>query len=51
VPARLATLLYPTRPGETCPVASVSASSDVAATGIRVALADGEVAALDEGEV
>ena len=34
-PARLVTLLYPTRPGETCPVAAVTRSSDVAATEIR----------------
>ena len=51
MPARLAPLLYPTQPGESCPVAAVDASSDVAATDIRLALPDGEVAALDEGEV
>ena len=50
-PARLVTLLYPTRPGETCPVAAVNASSDVAATDIRLSLLDGEVVVLDEGEL
>jgi len=47
-PARLVTLLYPTQPGETCPVAAVDASSDVAAKEIRVELSGGEVVALDE---
>jgi hypothetical protein len=47
-PARLVTLLYPTRPGETCPVAAVDASSDAAATDIRLALLDSEVVVLDE---
>ena len=50
-PARLVTLLYPTRPGESCPVAAVDASSDVAATEIRLSLVDGEVVVLDEGEL
>ena len=50
-PARLVTLLYPTRPGETCLVVAVDASSDVAATEIRLALLDGEVVVLDEGEL
>ena len=50
-PARLVTLLYPMRPGETCPVAAVNASSDVAARDIRLALPDGEVVVLDEGEL
>jgi hypothetical protein len=47
-PARLVTLLHPPRPGETCPIAAVTASKDVAHNGIR--LADGEVVVLDEGE-
>jgi len=51
VPARLTTLLYPPRTGETCPVTAVTASTDAAATEIRLALADGEVVVLDEGEL
>jgi hypothetical protein len=51
VPAWLVTLLHPPLPGETCPVAAVTASSDVAAAEIRVALADGEVVVLDEDEL
>jgi hypothetical protein len=47
-PARLVTLLYPTRPGETCPLAAVNASTDVAARDIRLSLLDGKVAVLDE---
>jgi hypothetical protein len=50
-PARLVTLLYPTRPGETCPVAAVSASSDAAGKEIRLSLVDGEAVVLDEGEL
>ena len=47
-PARLVTLLYPTRPGATCPVATVNAPADVAASEIRLALLDGTIAELDE---
>ncbi|MCC9075634.1 heparinase II/III family protein [Litorilinea aerophila] len=47
-PVRLVTLLYPTRAGEECPVVGVEADGDVAATQVRVHLADGEVVALDE---
>ncbi len=47
-PVRLVTLLYPTRSGETCPLAAVNASSDVAARDIRLSLLDGKVAVLDE---
>jgi hypothetical protein len=47
----LVTLLYPTRPGETCPVAAVDASSDVVATEIRLSLSDDKVVVLDEGEL
>jgi hypothetical protein len=48
VPAPLVTLLHPTRPGEMCPIAAVNASTDVAATDIRLSLADGEKVGLDE---
>jgi len=51
VPAWLATLLHPPRPDDSSPVAAVTASSDAAARDIRLSLMDGEVAALDEGEV
>jgi hypothetical protein len=51
MPAWLVTLLYPMRPGEPCPVAATNASSDVAATEIRLSLVDGEVVALDEGKL
>jgi hypothetical protein len=50
-PARLVTLLYPTQPGKTCPVASVDASSDVAANDIRLSLLDGEAIVLVEDEL
>jgi hypothetical protein len=50
-PARLVTLLYPSRPGETCPVAAVSASSDVGAGDIRLLLRDGNEVAWGEGEL
>jgi hypothetical protein len=48
VPARLVTLFHPPRPCETCPVAAVTASSDVAVTEIRLTLSNGEVVVLDE---
>jgi len=38
------------RPGETCPVAAVTASSNVAANDIRLARLDGELVVLDEDE-
>jgi hypothetical protein len=50
-PARLVTLLYATRAGAACPVAAVSASSDVAAKEIRLSLRGGAVVVLDEGEL
>ena len=51
VPAWLVTLLYPARPGETCPVTAVNASSDVTDTDIRLALLDDRVVVLDEDEL
>jgi hypothetical protein len=51
VPARLATLLHPPRPGETCPVAAVNVSTDVAAMEVRLILSDSEVVVLDENEL
>jgi hypothetical protein len=47
-PTRLVALLYPTRPGEECPVRAISAAPDPAATEITLALADGATFALDE---
>ena len=47
-PARLVTLLYPTAPGEHCPVMTVTASTDSAETRISVTLADGRTVELDE---
>ena len=47
-PVRLVTLLYPTRPGETCPVQAVEADTDLDATGIRLMLADGDTIELSE---
>ena len=48
---RLVTLLYPTRSGETCPVAAVDASSNVTANDIRLSLRDGEAVVFDEDEL
>jgi hypothetical protein len=42
------TLLHSPRPCETCPVAAVTVSSDVATNDIRLSLWDGEAAVLDE---
>ena len=50
-PARLVTLLYPTRAEQVCPVAALGASSDIAATEIRVTMADGQVIDLDEEDL
>jgi hypothetical protein len=47
-PVRLVTVLYPTPAGAACPIAAVSAAADVAATSIRLALADGHAVELDE---
>lgn len=47
-PSRLVTLLYPTRPGEDCPVRAVAAESEVNATAITLTLADGAVVMVDE---
>jgi len=49
-PARIVTLLYPTRPGQACPVLEVSAPVEFAARAIRVRLADGQEVWLDEDE-
>ncbi|MFN8515570.1 MAG: alginate lyase family protein [Chloroflexia bacterium] len=49
-PSRLATLLYPTRPGASCPATAVVADADPAATAIIITLADGATLALDEGD-
>jgi hypothetical protein len=50
-PARLVTLLYPTRAGAACPVAAVRASSDVAATAIQLTMLDGATINLDEKDL
>ncbi|HEY64977.1 MAG TPA: hypothetical protein G4O02_10450 [Caldilineae bacterium] len=47
-PVRLVTLLYPTRPGEACPVTGLDAPIEINATVIRLTLADGRVIELDE---
>lgn len=47
-PVRLVTLLYPTPPGEECPVRTVEAGTSVDATGIRLTLADGSTVELSE---
>jgi hypothetical protein len=47
-PARLVTLLYPARPGQTCPVSAVSAEQDVWSTAMRLTLAGGKTIDLDE---
>jgi hypothetical protein len=47
-PVRLVTCLYPTRPGESCPVRAVQAGSDVADVDLRLVLIDGSEMALDE---
>ncbi len=49
-PARLVTLLYPTTPGERCPVATVTAAPDPADTAIGLTLTDGRTVALDEAD-
>ncbi len=49
-PARLVTLLYPTRPGGPCPVRAVTAAVDPVGTAIRMILADGGTVDLDEGD-
>jgi hypothetical protein len=49
-PSRLATLLYPARTGEACPVRAIVAVPDPAATEITLTLADGTMIALDEGD-
>ncbi len=47
-PARLVTLLYPTRVGEACPVRAVEAAPAVGATAVGLTPADGRRVALDE---
>ena len=47
-PVRIVTVLYPTRAGVTCPIASVSASVDIWATAVRVTLADGKTVDINE---
>ena len=44
-------VLHPPRPGEACPVAAVIASSDVAATEIRLTLLDGKMVVLNADEL
>ncbi len=48
-PARLVTLLYPMRPGASCPVDRVEAATDPALTTIRLHRRDGRIIELDEG--
>jgi hypothetical protein len=50
-PSRLVTLLYPTRPGERCPVMALEADSDPDATGVRLRLDDERVIELDERDI
>ena len=50
-PVRLVTLLYPTPPGATCPVASVAASADPVATSVVLTLTSGATLTLTEEEV
>jgi hypothetical protein len=47
-PSRLVTLLYPTRPGERCPVVALEADPDPRATGVRLRLDNGRAINLDE---
>jgi hypothetical protein len=49
-PARVVTVLYPTRAGETCPVIAVEASVNPAARSISLTLADGSVVGLNEAD-
>jgi len=49
-PARLVTLLYPTRPGETCPVGALSAAAAIGATALSLSLAEGRALDLDEAD-
>ncbi len=45
---RLATLLYPTRAGETCPVVSVQSSKDPTAVEIQITYSNGDIVTIDE---
>ncbi|MBN1874394.1 MAG: alginate lyase family protein [Anaerolineae bacterium] len=47
-PVRLVTLLYPTRPGQTCPVTHIHASPAISATDIQFILAEGDIIKIDE---
>jgi hypothetical protein len=49
-PSRLVTLLYPTRPGERCPVVALEADPDPRATGVRLQLDDEHMIDLDESD-
>jgi Heparinase II/III-like protein len=49
-PLRVVTVLYPTRAGESCPIAAVSAGAAIGDTGVHITLADGRSVDLDEGE-
>ncbi|MBN1582813.1 MAG: alginate lyase family protein [Anaerolineae bacterium] len=46
--ARLVTLLYPTRPGDTCPIRTIAASPDIVDMAITLTLNDGSTVALSE---
>ncbi|MBN1935242.1 MAG: alginate lyase family protein [Anaerolineae bacterium] len=46
--ARLVTVLYPTRAGESCPLRAVTASSDPGATTIQLELINGSIVEIDE---
>ncbi len=49
-PTRLVTLLYPTRPGEHCPVRRVAAASRINDTLIQIERLDGTIISLDESD-
>ena len=49
-PLRLVTVLYPTPPGETCPIRAAEAGADPAEQDIRLALGDGSTVNLLEGD-
>ncbi len=50
-PVRLVTVLYPTPPGETCPIRAVRASSNVTETRVRLRLMDGTTVDLSEDDL
>jgi hypothetical protein len=47
-PLRLVTVIYPTPPGEACPVQAVESPNGIDATAIRLVLADGSTIDLSE---